>query len=418
MDWAGAAQEPAREPLRILFVDDDVDELDDLRELLQFKRGEWTTAFAVGGVAALEELSRERFDVIVSDMRMPGMNGAELLKLVHDRHPQVVRLMLSGQSEDDRRAGVVPFAHQFLAKPCQPVELERVIERACGLRSLLADVEAQATAAGVISLPSAPESYLRLAEALERPDVSAADVARLIEGDIAVFAKVLQLVNSAFFGLGRRITSANEAVAYLGISALRSLVLSVEVMRTFTVLRPIAGFSIEHLEHHSMSVARTAGRLVRSTKEAEYAFTAGLLHDVGKLVLASEQPARLEALLAEARATGRPLHEVEREQTGSTHAELGAYLLGLWGLPFQVVDAIARHHDPSAVAQPALDVTGALALTEALVGELDTNPLNRGTAPVVAEALLAAVPSTVDLVRSRLVVGEEFERTIELPEAA
>src|SRR3954452_13695845 len=250
------------EKKRILFVDDEAHVLASLNAALRSRTDEWTMVFAQGGEAALEEIAVKPFDVVVSDMRMPGMSGAELLQLVRQRHPETVRLVLSGHSEFERTLDVAPFAHQFLAKPCRSDELESVIERACELRSLLFDVEAQATVAGVTGLPAAPAAYLRLADALSQPDVCAADVASLIEADIAVFAKVLQLVNSAFFGLGRRITSASEAVAYLGISPLRSLVLSVELLRTFSLPREVEGFSIESLENHSTLVARTAGRLV------------------------------------------------------------------------------------------------------------------------------------------------------------
>jgi putative nucleotidyltransferase with HDIG domain len=287
-----------------------------------------------------------------------------------------------------------------------------VIERACELQVLLTDVEAQAMIAGITTLPTAPASYHELNRVLSSPEVAASDVAQIIEGDVALFAKVLQLVNSAFFGLGRRITSSREAVAYLGISPLRSVVLSVELMRTFKVPRPIAGFSLDTLEQHSAIVARTAGRLVRSTRRAENAFTAGLLHDIGKLVLASEHPDKLEALLAEAHATGRPLHEIEREQNGTTHAEIGAYLLGLWGLPYAVVEAVQRHHLPSAVRPAPLDSTGAVAVVNALLAESTTDSTNRGLAPAPADELFAGLgpESEADIETWRAVVAEELAR--------
>jgi putative nucleotidyltransferase with HDIG domain len=404
------AIDPLRMKKRILFVDDELQVLDGLSSALRSRRDDWTMVFAQGGLAALEHLDVEPFDVVVSDMRMPGMGGAELLQLVRQRHPETVRLVLSGHSEFEATLDAAPFAHQFLAKPCRSDELQNVIERACELRALLTDVEAQATVAGITSLPAAPHAYRKLNDMLSSPEVAAGDVAGIIEADVALYAKVLQLVNSAFFGLGRRITSAREAVAYLGIAPLRSVVLSVELTRSFNIPRPIEGFSLERLELHSTTVARTAGRLVRSTRRAENAFTAGLLHDIGKLVLASEHPDRLESLLAEARESGRTLHAVEREQTGTTHAEIGAYLLGLWGLPYAVVEAVAHHHKPSAVVAPQLDATGAVAVTNALVGEIDTDATNRGTAPTVNEELLAALGPEADLDAWRLIIAEELNR--------
>jgi len=400
------------EKKRILFVDDEAHVLASLNAALRSRTDEWTMVFAQGGEAALEEIAVKPFDVVVSDMRMPGMGGAELLQLVRERHPETVRLVLSGHAEFDTTLNAAPFAHQFLAKPCRPDELQAVIERACELQALLTDMESQAMIAGITTLPTAPASYHELNRVLTSPEVAASDVAEIIEGDVALFAKVLQLVNSAFFGLGRRITSAREAVAYLGISPLRSVVLSVEMMRTFQVPRPIPGFSLDTLERHSAIVARTAGRLVRSTRRAENAFTAGLLHDIGKLVLASEHPDKLEALLAESFATGRPLHVVEREQNGTTHAEIGAYLLGLWGLPYAVVEAVARHHLPAAVRPAPLDATGAVAVVNALLAEQATDSTNRGVAPAPADALLANLgsESEADLQAWRQVVVEELAR--------
>jgi putative nucleotidyltransferase with HDIG domain len=276
----------------------------------------------------------------------------------------------------------------------------------------LTDVEAQAMIAGITTLPTAPTSYHELNRVLSSPEVAASDVAEIIEGDVALFAKVLQLVNSAFFGLGRRITSAREAVAYLGIAPLRSVILSVELMRTFKLARPIDGFSLDTLEQHAAIVARTAGRLVRSTRRAENAFTAGLLHDIGKLVLASEHPDKLEALLAEAHATGRPLHQVEREQTGTTHAEIGAYLLGLWGLPYAVVEAVAHHHLTSTVRPAPLDAAGAVAVVNAILAENATDSTNRGVAPFPADELFAGLgpESETDLETWRAIVAEELAR--------
>jgi putative nucleotidyltransferase with HDIG domain len=352
---------------RILFVDDEQLVLDGLRDLLRAQRHEWKMVFALGGDAALAELEAEPFDVVVSDMRMPGLDGAQLLALVQERHPESVRIVLSGQTELEEALRTVPVAHQCLAKPCSPDDLRHAIERAILSQTLLEDAAVRRAVASTEALPSAPTLYTKLVETLADPDGSVADVGRLVESDIAMCAKVLQLVNSSFFGLGRQISSAREAVIYLGMAPLRALVLSAGAFRAFAPARPIEGFSVEGLEAHSLLVARVASDLLTGKRESEDAFTAGLLHDVGKLVLAAYGPDDLAAMLAEARASGRPLHFVERERVGVTHAEIGAYLLTLWGLPHRIVEAVAHHHSPIRIPGTKLDSSAAVHIAVVLV---------------------------------------------------
>jgi HD-like signal output (HDOD) protein/CheY-like chemotaxis protein len=359
---------------RILFVDDERQVLEGLRDSLRTKRNDWEMEFVESGQAALESFAAAPFDVIVSDMRMPGMNGGELLRIIRDRHPETIRLVLSGYSELEPTLDVAQVAHQFLGKPCRPDELQGVITRACRFQSLLLDVESQAATAGVIALPAAPAAYRLLADLLEGPDVSVAEVAAVVEGNVALFAKLLQIVNSSFFAVGRPITSAHEAVSYLGIASLRPLMLSVEIVRMFSPRRPIPGFSLEALELHSAAVANLGARLAPSKQEAQHAFSAGLLHDIGKLVLLSERPDRLEACLTEARETGRLLHEVEQERSGTTHAGIGAYLLGLWGLPLPIVSAVAAHHEPLDAGTTELDAGTAVTVANAIAGGQPVRP--------------------------------------------
>ena len=326
--------------------------------------------FALGGQAALEQLEQGPFDVIVSDMRMPGIDGATLLARAQESHPGAVRIVLSGYSEVQAALRAVPVAHQFLSKPCSADELRGVIERACGLRALLCDESIRSAVGGLRSLPSAPTAYAALTDLLRDPVASAEDVARIVERDMAMCAKVLQLVNSAFFGLGRRITSVAEAVVYLGMVAVRDVVLSVEAFRAF---RDDAGDpnSAAALQRHSLAVAGIASEIIRERgpAQAQDAFMAGMLHDIGKLVLATQRPLEFAEIVAAARAEGLPTHVVAERRHGATHAEVGAYLLGLWGLPYTVVEAVAHHHAPSRAGSHGLDVVVAVHVADALAHE-------------------------------------------------
>jgi HD-like signal output (HDOD) protein len=185
-------------------------------------------------------------------------------------------------------------------------------------------------------------------------------------------AKVLQLVNSAFFGLLQKITTVRAAVGHLGLDVLKQLVLSVEVFRTFHPKRRIEGFNLEALQNHSRLAAGIASRLPAKRRVSAEAVVAALLHDTGKLVLAAHVPEQFEQVLQQAHRENRSLLAVEHEITGTGHAEIGAYLLALWGLPMPIVDAVCRHHRPERAldAEPGLDVLAVTHIADGLAYEL------------------------------------------------
>jgi len=360
---------------RVLFVDDEPRILEGLRRMLRPQRHEWETAFAPGGEAALALMEASPFDVIVSDMRMPGMDGAALLSRVRDQYPQVVRIVLSGHTELASALRAVPVAHQFLAKPCDAEMLRVAVERACHLKALLSDDSIRRTVGALGDLPSLPRTYQALTDALTDPDTPVQKIARIVEQDVGISAKVLQLSNSAFFGVAHAITSIQGAVSYLGISTLKSLVLSVEIFRVFKTSTPLPGFSLENLQHHARLTASIAARLPVPKHLADVALAGGMLHDVGKLILAWKLPERFKKLLAEATGERRPLHKVEELEYGFSHAEIGAYLLGLWGLPYAVVEAVALHHAPNRVQHQDFDAVSAVYVANLLARELEaTSP--------------------------------------------
>lgn len=334
----------------ILFVDDEQRILDGLRRMFRPMRDEWNTVFATSGQAALDELAKAHFDVVVTDMRMPGMDGAQLLNEVRNRYPRVVRIVLSGQSDRETIMRSVGQAHQYLSKPCDPEELKRIVARALALRELLANESIRSFVAGLQSLPSVPSLYQALVSELESPKSSMESVAAIIRQDIGMTGKVLQLVNSAFFGLPRAITNPAQAISLLGLDAVKALVLGIHVFSSFQQHQG-SPFKIETLWKHSLLTGRLAQSIAEyegaSRRVAELSFTAGLLHDVGVLVLALNGPESYRALLKSAGSPGAKLDEIERGTLGATHAEVGAYLLGLWGLGDDIVEAVAFHHAPT-----------------------------------------------------------------------
>jgi HD-like signal output (HDOD) protein/ActR/RegA family two-component response regulator len=353
---------------QILFVDDEMHILESLRDALRPRRREWRMTFVSDGEAALAELDRQPYDVVVSDMRMPGMDGAALLGHVQRLHPDTVRIVLSGFAEVEVVARAATVAHRFLAKPCDIDELTGVVERSCALNDLTRREDLRRAATGTASLPPVPRLFAELTSLLGDPSATPTEAAALISQDVAVAAKVLQLANSAFFGPRRHVSQIEQAVVYLGLNTVRTLVLSAGAFEALPTRQPIPHFSIEELERHGTVVGRVVHQMLHDDPRRDDAVAAGLLHDIGMLVLAAQQPEHLGAALIAANDQQRPLVEVERDHTGVTHAEVGAHLLALWGLSHDVVESVAYHHEPRP-ARNGLDPAAAVYIADTLLAQ-------------------------------------------------
>lgn len=357
---------------RILFVDDDSHVLDGLGRLLRPMRNEWTLVFACGGAKAISTLAAEPFDIIVTDIRMPVIDGKALLAHVHEKYPHMVRLVLSGHTELAGGSAVVPFAHQFLTKPCKSDELKQAIERVFKVRGMLSSERIRGVIGAVDRLPSPPTIYTRLTQLLGRSEASLEDVVEIMESDPGICAKLLHLVNSSFFGSARKTTSIRDAISYLGTNAVRNLVTSVSMTDVVRSAQLPAGFSVERIGRHAQLVSALARTILKGNRaRADEAFSAGLMHEVGQLILAAHEPALLESVYKLAKHLSQPLHVVEQQEYGLTHAEVGAYLLALWGLPWSIVEAVAAHHSAPLLSSGKLEVMDAVYLANALVDETE-----------------------------------------------
>ena len=399
---------------RVLFVDDETRILDGLQRMLRPLRNRWEMSFAPGGPEAMQALEGAPFDVVVTDMRMPEVDGAAVLHRVRDISPQTVRIVLSGQTDMATAVRTIRIAHQFLTKPCDADALRRVVERSLALRSLLDDETLRQAVGGVDALPSVPAVYAALEAVLMRPDSTLAGISAVVERDSALCAKVLQIVNSSFFGLPRQATRIEHAVNYLGVNVLRAVVLSHEVARAAGTDAPVLGFSLQAHQMHALLTAQLARTIMRGEVRAlaDDAFMAGMLHDIGELILAVRTPDLWTQLQAEARTIGVSLAAAEHRRGGASHATVGAYLLGLWGLPFHIVEAVAHHHTPSQVEGGTLDVLTAVHVADGLLHELseaetvDTLQASGRGAPYIDEAYLATIGRLDQLPEWRVMARE------------
>jgi HD-like signal output (HDOD) protein len=344
-------------PVRVLFVDDESAVLQALRRNLHGMRNEWTMEFASSGAVALEVLAANPVDVIVSDMRMPGMDGWHLLAEVKKRHPQTVRFILSGHADPVSIMRVIGTAHQYLTKPCDGAALQAAIGRTQELRRLLQSDRLAHLVGQVGALPSPPRAFQEILACLQRPAASIADAATIIARDVAMTANILKLVNSAFFGSRQPITTAERAVAYLGLDTLGVLVLGYGVFQS-GVTHGDEESGLEQLWQHSLDTGLAARTVAvcegLSVAETESAFLAGVLHDVGRVVFA-----------ARVNPAGCAPGDVQMH-----HDLVGAYLLGLWGFPTPIVEAVAFHHapGPAAAARP-MNLSSIIHVADRLVHE-------------------------------------------------
>lgn len=368
--------------MRILFVDDEPNVLSGLRRMLRTKRNEWEMAFTENGGEALTMLGDNPFDVVVSDMRMPEMDGVTLLSQIRVDHPRVVRIALSGQTDAHMIYRCVDHAHQYLAKPCDAQSLTDSVDRAFALRDIMDDANLAGVMANLSSLPSMPEQYRQIMEELQKEDPSLNRIGEIIETDIAMTAKILQLVNSAFFGLARHVASPKQAAMYLGVDVLRSLVVSTGVFSQFESDAHEA-LNLEALWSRSTRMGGVAKAIASAESDdkilADYAFMAGMMADIGKIIFATSEPEKTATVYALQESESISDVDAELQTFGFSHMEVGAYLVGLWGLPNPIVEAIAFHHRPQAcpgtgfTPLTAVHVANALTLPdpEAALAQLD-----------------------------------------------
>ena len=340
-----------RKVVNILFVEDDQSYIQHIKSILKPMEQVWHVDFADNMQEVIRQFSEHPFDIVVSDIHNPGMSGVEILEWLRKKTPQTVRIAISDQTTKNIDKKIVRAAHQFLTKPTDMDALKLILQRACDIRDILSQDEIKKLVSSLRTLPSLPMFYLEIMEELQQPETSSKRIGEIISRDPSMSAKVLQLVNSAYFGIRQYISDPSQATALLGIETIRDLVLSIYVFSQFNP-GTLDRLGLNTLWEHSIIVGATAKMIAKmesSDKEViDQSFIAGLLHDVGKLILAENLPTKYYYALGFATRNKVELFQGEKDIFGATHMQAGAYLLGLWGMPEQIIEAVAFHHNPMA----------------------------------------------------------------------
>ena len=335
---------------RILFVGEDLALWEQLQGSSATSIAEnWDVAFAKSGLQALASLSQSPCDAVIADMQLPGMTGAQFLDEVMQRTPMTLRFIRASMADQQAAMKCVGTAHQYLVKPNDAETIGLALERAFSLESWLPSETVQKLISQMKKLPSPPNLYFKIVAELQSPDSSIENIGQMVAQDPVLSAKLLQVVNSAVFGLQMQVASAAEAVMYLGMETTKALVLLAHTFSYFDKVRTV-DFSVEKLWKHSVGTGKFAEQIARSEGSdvdmVGQSFTGGMLHDIGKLLLAANLPEAFKEALAKSREQQIHLWDAETGVFGATHGELGACLLGIWGLPMPIVEAVALHHYP------------------------------------------------------------------------
>ncbi len=368
---------------RILIANADVKTWEEFR----FALGkDWIVVGAATGDAALAETQKESFDAIVASDTLPGMDGVELLNRVRATNPRTLRFIAAPETHREEISRHAHGGHRFLAVPFERATIKSSIER-----SLLEDYGMSQSMRDLVgrirTFPTIPSLYLEVVNALKDPNATTGDIGAIIAKDMAMTTRLVQVINSAYFGLPRTITDPTEAVGILGFETVKSLIIAVKLLSQYDKVKPVY-FSIDHVWRHSTQVARTAKALaLLETGDAECsgtAYTAGLMHDLGKVILAANFDDQYHGAHVLARKLPMPLWEVEKDIFGVSHGEIGAYLLGLWSMSAEVVQVAALHHHPLRAGDKTFTPLTAVHVANAL--EYERNASSNGLPPPVVDA--------------------------------
>ncbi len=364
---------------KVMFVDDEKNIIDGMKRMLYPMRKEWDMIFTTSGIKALEFMKTNHVDVIISDMRMPEMDGSELLTIIKEKYPSTARYILSGYSDKDMILKTIDSADQFLSKPCNSNMIKRVIKKVLNKKNSTNKRKVIEYMSQIETMPTLPKVHRRLTRTLQSDDYTIKTIAEIIQHDVAIAAKIMQLVNSTFFGLKRSISDLTEAVTYLGIDVIKAIIASVGTFSQFTD-EEMKTFEIDALYRHCTTCSMLCKNILKTVSAdkvlLEEATIAGLLHDIGIMVLIKNEPSKYKVVYQESGANLDFLEKNEKLMFKITHAEIGGVLLEQWGFSESIVNAVFYHHSPNDSAEISFGLANALSVADVLQRNPNLDPSN------------------------------------------
>lgn len=363
---------------RVLFVDENRDILEAFKRVLYKMRKKWDIEFAVNGEEALEKLEKDRFNVIVCSLDLQGIGGIEFFEIVKGSEPEAIRIFVSANMDLKPLVESLGLAHQFLLKPVDPLELKETLTRVLDLQEWVNSPSLKKIIHQIGSFPTPPEIYSELLQAITTCSIK--EIAKVVEQNPGITARVLQLANTPFFGRRGEVSNITEAIMLLGIDILKGVVIASEAFSKFQPATVQAKKEVDEIFKHSVEVANIARLTVMEITGdrtlANIAYTGGLVHDIGKLIILLYFPEyyfkiknsyiRNQFEHWENNRNIVSIFQIEKELLGVDHAQLGGYLLGLWGLPEMIIEIAAYHHHPESYFYENFSVVTAVHIGDSL----------------------------------------------------
>jgi HD-like signal output (HDOD) protein len=395
------------------------EELAALRPSLAALGGAWECVFSPDAASTLAVLAEAPFDVVVANLSAGGMHDSELLQKAALQHPRTLRFALGDVGDRELIVNCMGAAHQFISRPWKAPDLISILERSLALDAWLSSDTLRSFVPRLGKLPGLPATYFEVIKKAESPDSSVEAIAEVIARDPALTARLLQMVNSPACGLAEKITSPGDAVSMLGVETVKSLVLCLQL---FSQSAPAEGasLSLDQLWHDSFLVAKLAAKVVLrclgSERMASEAYTAGLLHNIGQIVLATNLSREYSSVVETARSLKCPLQQAELKLMGVASNQVGAYLLGLWGMPLPLLESTALQDTPASTASVEFSLLTAVHVAKVLAHE----PSKRGSGlplPKLDAEYLATLelPTRTDAWRKFLATVPQHEEAAERP---
>ncbi len=361
---------------KALFVFNPNNSSEQIPGYLQLCKNEYTCFEADTIEKAKTIIEAESINIVIAILELPDGTGTDLHKYICENHNSIIRFLYTEDNDKSIVYNSAGYIHQYMNQECKPAQFIQIVKNAFGLKSVLANEDLHNRISGITNLPNPPEIYNQLVTELQKEDPSVRNVADLIKKDISITAKVLHMVNSAFFGLPTHVENPLHAVNLLGIDTVQSMVLTAGVFNLFKD-PGIPGYSVESIYSNSLAVGTSSRHLANAfglmTKHTEDALMAGMLHDIGKLVMLSYFPEEFKQSVKLSTEKEIPLFEAEKHILGVSDAEIGAHLLSLWGLPNSILEAIALHYNPNNAPAPITNVLTAVHLGYALNYDIQNN---------------------------------------------
>ncbi len=365
----------------ILFVDDNDNVISGIQRQLRPYRNFWQLFFAKTGQQALELMAAQPIDLIISEIMLPEMRGDELLAKVLEQHPATVRMIFSGYTSEDSLQKALEYAHQYLTKPCSPENLHEAITQVFTIQTCIDNPQIISGLGDINQLPSLPKIYRELNAAIADENTTPRIIADIFAKDPGLSAKLLQLINSPYFGMKRTVSSLSEAINLIGIKRLNNLLLSAHLKAQFPAPDPETTLYMEYIWQDAAKVSELARLIALAENQQEdrpdQAYLGGLLHNLGLLIFLSRGGHKLKTLIEQVKHTDIPIRQLETTIFGFTAPEAATYLLSLWKIPPRIIEAILLQNTPNQTDYDGMNALTAVHVATCLIEHASAQDFQR-----------------------------------------